>query len=61
MFRIFKQLDVRNRAYVVDLKGNKLFYGTIFQCQKFINYMKGEEPNAEIRKRDPASGRYVRS
>lgn len=61
MFRIFKQLDVRNRAYVVDLKGNKLFYGTLYQCQKFISYMKGEEPNAENRQRDPASGRYMRS
>ena len=39
MFRVFKQLDVKNRAYVVDNKGNKLFYGTVYQCGKFIEYM----------------------
>lgn len=50
MLRIFKQLDVRNRAYVLDSKGNKLFYGTEFQCKKFINYMmEGEKNDAEIR------------
>lgn len=43
MFRVFKQMDVRNRAYVVDLKGNKVFYGTMYQCGKFIEYMKGDE------------------
>ena len=42
MFRVFKQMDVRNRAYVVDLKGNKVFYGTMYQCGKFIEYMKGD-------------------
>ena len=39
MFRVFKQLDIKNRAYVVDNKGNKLFYGTVYQCGKFIEYM----------------------
>lgn len=39
MLRVFKQMDVRNRAYVIDNKGNKLFYGTVYQCGKFINYM----------------------
>ena len=43
MFHIFKQLNIRNRAYVVDAKGNKLFYGTVYQCQKFIEYMEGDE------------------
>ena len=42
MFRVFKQMDVRNRAYVIDLKGNKVFYGTMYQCGKFIEYMKGD-------------------
>ena len=42
MFRVFKQLDDRNRAYVVDQKGNKLFYGTVYQCRKFISYMEGD-------------------
>ena len=41
MFYVFKQLNVRNRAYVIDNKGNKLFYGTVYQCGKFIEYMKG--------------------
>ena len=49
MLRIYKLLNVRNRAYVVDSKGNKLFYGTEFQCKKFIEYMKeGERDDAEI-------------
>lgn len=39
MFHVFKQLNVRNRAYVIDNKGNKLFYGTVYQCNKFIDYM----------------------
>ena len=44
MLRIFKQLDVRNRAYVIDNQGNKLFYGTVYQCGKFIEYMmKGSD------------------
>ena len=42
MFHVFKQLNVRNRAYVIDNKGNKLFYGTVYQCGKFIEYMKGD-------------------
>lgn len=45
MFYVFKQLNVRNRAYVVDSKGNKLFYGTVYQCGKFIEYMKGGSDN----------------
>ena len=43
MFHVFKQLNVRNRAYVIDNKGNKLFYGTVYQCGKFIEYMKGDK------------------
>lgn len=49
MFRVFKQVDIRNRAYVVDPKGNKLFYGTLFQCKKFINYMMKEEGSENVR------------
>ena len=45
MFHVFKQLNVRNRAYVIDNKGNKLFYGTVYQCGKFIEYMKGDSDN----------------
>lgn len=50
MLRIYKLLNIRNRAYVVDSKGNKLFFGTEFQCKKFIEYiMEGEKDDAEIR------------
>ena len=42
MFHIFKQKDIRNRAFVVDNRGNKLYYGTVYQCRKFINYMEGD-------------------
>lgn len=47
MFHIFKQLNIRNRAYVVDAKGNKLFYGTVYQCEKFIKYMEGDEEHGQ--------------
>lgn len=42
MLRIFKLLNIRNRAYVIDSKGNKLFYGTEFQCKKFLEYLEKE-------------------
>ena len=45
MYHIFKLMNIRNRAYVVDAKGNKIFFGTLYQCQKFIEYMKGGEPD----------------
>ena len=56
MFYVFKQLNVRNRAYVIDNKGNKLFYGTVYQCGKFINYMndEGGSDDERIRKHDCA-------
>ena len=40
MLRIFKLMNIRNRAYVIDSKGNKLFYGTEFQCRKFLEYIE---------------------
>ena len=43
MYHIFKLIDIRNRAYVIDNRGNKIFYGTMYQCGKFIEYMKGGE------------------
>ena len=66
MFRIFALQDIRNRAYVIDLKGNKVFYGTRYQCEKFIKYMEDENDghfNISGRKnRDfmEGSGRTVR-
>ena len=48
MYHIFKLMNIRNRAYVIDRKGNKLFFGTEYQCKKFIEYMKeGDDPDAE--------------
>ena len=47
MYHIFKLMNIRNRAYVIDLKGNKIFFGTEHQCKKFIEYMKEGEPDAE--------------
>ena len=43
MYLIFKLMNIRNRAYVIDSKGNKIFYGTEFQCKKFVEYMKGDD------------------
>lgn len=39
-YHVFRDTDRKNRAYVIDLKGNKVFYGTLYQCQKFVNFMK---------------------
>lgn len=39
---IYRLPKVRDRAYVIDLKGNKIYYGTEYQCRKFIAYMKDE-------------------
>lgn len=60
MFYVFKQLNVRNRAYVVDNKGNKLFYGTVYQCGKFIEYMKGELDHERTIKDDSIIERKTR-
>ena len=48
MYHIFKLMNIRNGAYVIDLTGNKLFFVTEYQCKKFIEYMKeGEEDVSE--------------
>ena len=51
MLSLFRPDPKRSRWYVVDLKGNKLYYGTKTQCKKFIKYMKGEQKNAALDKR----------
>ena len=61
MFRVFKQVDVRNRAFVIDNKGNKLFYGTVYQCGKFIEYMKGGSDHERTVKDDSITERKERS
>lgn len=40
-YRIFKLLNRKNRAYVIDNRGNKVFYGTLYRCKRFIAYMEG--------------------
>lgn len=60
MFRVFKQMNVRNRAYVVDSRGNKLFYGTVYQCNKFINYMEGDSDDERNIKNDSVTERKER-
>ena len=47
MYHIFKLMNIRNRAYVIDSKGNKIFFGTVYQCNKFIEYMKEENTDAQ--------------
>lgn len=32
----------RNHAFVLDIHGNKLFYGTVYQCQKFMDFVNGK-------------------
>jgi len=39
-YHVFRDSDRKNRAYVIDLKGNKVYYGTLYQCRKFVNFMK---------------------
>lgn len=60
MFHVFKQLNVRNRAYVIDNKGNKLFYGTVYQCGKFIEYMKGGSDHERTVENDSITERKER-
>ena len=59
MFHVFKQLNVRNRAYVIDNKGNKLFYGTVYQCGKFIEYMKRGTDHEQTNRTDFITERKV--
>ena len=47
MYHIFKLMNIRNRAYVIDSKGNKIFFGTVYQCNKFIEYMKEGNTDAQ--------------
>ena len=39
-YHVFRDSDRKNRAYVIDLKGNKVYYGTLYQCRKFVDFMK---------------------
>lgn len=48
-FHVFRDADRKNRAYVIDLRGNKVYYGTLYQCRKFIDFMKeGAEQNGSM-------------
>lgn len=49
-YHVFRDSDRKNRAYVIDLKGNKVYYGTLYQCRKFVDFMKegaGQDGNLE--------------
>lgn len=54
---IYRLPKIRDRAYVIDLKGNKIFYGTEYQCKKFIAYMK-DEPNLYKKSKNILSNIY---
>ena len=60
MLRVFKQLDVRNRAYVIDNKANKLYYGTLYQCKKFVDFIKEDLENERTIKNDSVTERKER-
>lgn len=48
-YHVFRDADRKNRAYVIDLKGNKVYYGTLYQCRKFIDFMKeGADQNGSM-------------
>ena len=51
MLRLYLPEPWKNRWYVVDLTGNKLYYGTKAQCRKFIKYMEGSKNNVTLDKR----------
>ena len=37
----------KNRYYVIDRLGNKIYYGTRYQCEKFRHYMKEDTENVQ--------------
>ena len=55
-YHVFKLEHVKNRAYVIDLRGNKVYYGTMYRCRRFIDYMEGRENNGR-KENDSAVGR----
>lgn len=40
MLTLFQPAPASKRWYIVDRKGNKLYYGTKSECQKFIKYIE---------------------
>lgn len=60
MLKTYKTPGNRNRAYVIDSKGNKIYYGTLYQCEKFKKYMKGENENEQKQESCNAVGRKDR-
>lgn len=52
VLHVFRIPETRNRFYVVDNNGNKLFHGTISQCGRFLEYMlKGDENHVEAHRK----------
>lgn len=60
MFRVFKQMNVRNRAYVIDNRGNKVFYGTVYQCNKFIEFMNEGGLDDEQHNENGSAGKWAK-
>lgn len=50
MLRMHPDYEHRNRAYVIDNAGNKLFYGTIYACQRFIVFIERGEKREQAGK-----------
>ena len=54
-YHVFRDSDRKNRAYVIDLKGNKVYYGTLYQCRKFVDFMKeGDAQNGTVESKGQA-------
>ena len=54
-YHVFRDTDRKNRAYVIDLKGNKVYYGTLYQCRKFVDFMKeGAAQNGTMERKGTA-------
>lgn len=47
-YHIFRDSENRKRAYVIDIRGNKVFHGTVYSCRKFIDFMKGTEKDGTM-------------
>lgn len=47
-YHVFRDTDRENRAYVIDLRGNKVYYGTLYQCRKFVVFMKGDDNDGKL-------------
>lgn len=47
MYQIIKTDCPKGYGYVRDYMGNKCFYGTLQECQEFIDQMEGRSSNGQ--------------